>query len=349
MVAAFTPFTNSVALLVKPEPSALQLPPRIVLKLADRRVPEAWNFDAEQDYQENIRSHIEKFGMIKSPCNPDEAPSEWVHMLDLWDYFERGLSKEREAYQCLTEAQDLGLVPRFFGAAQLKVEESDCHPSLTHINGLLLEYIQGRTMASFQPGINLSPEEAEAISQNVLQLARDLRRYGVIHNDINIHNVIIRSENHRPALIDWALADIRLAKVPLEQRWKNRTMWQDFHYDIRRLLRNGNDGDTSVAGGVWHRYRTPISDMDQCRMAQNAGWGVINKAISDLSSEEKERFYDEDTSVGSNLGLRWKVKKGVKTRLHDDPVPACDEPSTVGLYAFFFRLSLVVSNNPFRY
>ncbi|KAG6882879.1 hypothetical protein C0993_008800, partial [Termitomyces sp. T159_Od127] len=321
ILKAFTPFTNSVALLVKPESSVLQLPPCLVLKLADRRVEEDWNFDGEQDYQESIQSHIKTFGTIKSLRKPDEVPPPWWYMLEYWDYYERGLSKEREAYRCLSEAQDLGLVPRFFGSAQLKMDETACHPSLTHINGLLLEHVEGRTMASYQPGINISVEEAEVISQRVLQLGRDLRRYGVNHCDITVNNVIIRCNDGCPVLIDWAHANIRLTEVPLEQRWTDHSMWQDFHCDIRWLLRYGNDGDTLVAGGVWHRYRTPISDIEQCRRAQDAGWGVINREISDLSSEEKERFYDEDKFVDRKHGLQWRVKKGVRTRLADDPVP----------------------------
>ncbi|KAG6894859.1 hypothetical protein C0993_010581 [Termitomyces sp. T159_Od127] len=321
ILKAFTPFTNAAALLVKPGPSVLRLPARFVLKLADRRVSKDWNFDREQDYQESLRSHIDTSGTITFPDDHDETDPAWMSMLERWNYFEHGLSNECEAYECLSEAQALGLVPRVFGTAQLKMDESACHSSLTHINGLLLEYIEGRTMASYQPGINLSLEEAEVISQRVLQLGRDLRRYGVSHNDINLHNVIIRSENHCPVLIDWARACVELTNQPLEQRWTDQSMWQDFNWDIRWMLRHGNDNDVLVAGGVWHRYRTPISDIEQCRRAYNAGWGVINQGISNLSSEERERFYDEDKSADDNHELRWKVKKGIRTRLDDDPVP----------------------------
>ncbi|KAG6882595.1 hypothetical protein C0993_009925 [Termitomyces sp. T159_Od127] len=321
ILKAFNPFTNSVALLVKPAPSVLRLPPRVVLKLADRRIEEDWDLDGERDYQERIRSHIETFGAIKSLRRPDEVPPAWRYMLEYWEYRERSHSQERQAYQCLSEAQEMGLVPRFFGSARLMMNERACHPSLTHINGLLVEYIDGRTMASYKPGIDLSPKEAEVISQRVLQLGRDLRRYGVSHNDINVHNVIIRSRNSHPVLIDWGKADTSLANAPLARRWTDHSMWQDFHRDVRWLLRHGGDGDTVVAGGVWHRYRTPVSDAEQCRKAQDAGWGVINSGISGLSDQERERFYEEDESVDSGKGLRWRVRRGVRTRLADDPVP----------------------------
>ncbi|KAG6894303.1 hypothetical protein C0993_011824, partial [Termitomyces sp. T159_Od127] len=123
-----------------------------------------WNIDCEQDYQESIWSHIETFGTIKSLRKADEVSSAWWYMMEWWYDYDADHFNEREAYKFFREAQDLGLVPHFFGAAQLRMDESACHPSLTHINGLLLKYIKGCTIASYKPGINLSIEEAEVIS-----------------------------------------------------------------------------------------------------------------------------------------------------------------------------------------
>ena len=77
-----------------------------------------------------------------------------------------------------------------------------------------------------------------------------------------------------------------------------------------------------TAGGIWHRFRTPLSDEENIRGAQDCGWDFINSQIASLSAEEKALFYDEDTSVDIKHGLRWKVKKGVRTRELDDPCPA---------------------------
>ncbi|KAH0582349.1 hypothetical protein H2248_010298 [Termitomyces sp. 'cryptogamus'] len=202
IVKAFTPFTSSVVLLVQAESTALQLPSPFILKVADRRLAPIWDFDRENDYQARLQSHVETFGTTIIPKKDEELPL-WIHMLKNWEFYESSHVKEREAYKWFTEAQKLELIPRFYGTAQLRMDESACHPSLTHIKCLLFQYIYGRTMGSFRPGIDLSAEEAEVMSQRVLQLGRDLRRYGVSHNDIHVDNIIIRSTNNRPVLIDW--------------------------------------------------------------------------------------------------------------------------------------------------
>ncbi|KAG5731746.1 hypothetical protein E4T56_gene778 [Termitomyces sp. T112] len=320
IVKAFTPFTSSVVLLVQAEPTALQLPSPFILKVADRRLAPIWDFDRENNYQARLQYHVETFGTTIIPKKDEELPL-WIHMLKNWEFYESSHIKEREAYKWFTEAQKLELIPRFYSTAQLRMDESACHQSLTHIKCLLFEYIYGRTMSSFRPGIDLSAEEAEVMSQCVLQLGRDLRRYGVSHNDIHVDNIIIRSTNNRPVLIDWGNANSSLADLPLQQRWTHYSMWFNYHYCIRYMLRYGNNGDQIVSGGVWHRYRTPVSDIEQFRQVQEIGWERTNYKISQMSNDEKERFYDEDKFVDDKHGLRWKVKKGLRTRMIDDPVP----------------------------
>ncbi|KAH0590085.1 hypothetical protein H2248_000260 [Termitomyces sp. 'cryptogamus'] len=77
IVKAYTPFTNSVVLLVKAELCVWNLPSRFILKLADRRVAENWDSDSERDYQASIRSHVEA-SAIPTDC---EEPHPWVHMM----------------------------------------------------------------------------------------------------------------------------------------------------------------------------------------------------------------------------------------------------------------------------
>ncbi|KAG6814219.1 hypothetical protein H0H93_013116 [Arthromyces matolae] len=328
ILKAFLPFTNAVVVLVEPEPSD-KLPSRLILKLADRRIWDSWDLDRERDFQLNLaKDGAEKLHLVKRHLWPG-----WMCQLKHWMTCAENHHKEYEAYQRLTEPQHLGLVPRFFGRIYIDMIDGGGHPSLSRVDGLLIEYIEGRRMSSLYPGISISIEQAEDISQQVLELGRRLRRYGVSHNDIHLGNVILRSHDNLPVLIDWGLADCELADRPLNERWTDRSMVQDYNLDIRYRLavpveHEGTEEEVvhteMSAGSVWHRYRTPLSDDEQCRRAKEVGkygWCYVNGEVESLSADARDKFYDEDTTVDPNQGLRWRVKKGLKTSLHDDPVP----------------------------
>ncbi|KAG6895304.1 hypothetical protein C0992_002013 [Termitomyces sp. T32_za158] len=260
----------------------------------------------------------------------DEDPLPWTQLFSSWDMFNDLHINEREAYGRLQEAQASGLVPRFFGTAKIDMMSMAKHPSLSHIDGLLLEYIPGRSMARFRPGIDITFEKAEVISQRVLELGRRLRRFGVTHNDVHVGNVILREESSFPVLIDWGHASIHYADLPLQERWNEPSLRMDFHRDLRDLLRTGdyyegpNDDvvePTITAGGIWHRFRTPFSDEEQERLAQELSYEWANWRIASLSAEERALFYDEDPNVDPCHFLKFRVKKGVKTRKVDDPCP----------------------------
>ncbi|KAG6818220.1 hypothetical protein H0H93_006712, partial [Arthromyces matolae] len=332
IVKAFLPFTNAVVLLVEPQLSQ-NLPPRLILKLADRRLWHAWELNFEHTYQLGAQSHFAKHGVVKSSDVKPRLRRRWMIHLQHWETCIKNHHREFEAYQWLTEAQHLGLVPRLFGRTSIEMIDGGGHPSLTRLDGLLIEYVEGRPMSSLHPGKSISIEQAEVVSQHVLELGRRLRRYGVSHNDIHVGNVILRYSDNLPVLIDWGMASCRLADRPLDERWTDFSMVQDYYLDIRRLLRLSADDEgpekefghpEMTVGGVWHRYRTPLSDDEQCRLAREAGefgWDQINGAIQHLSVDERDKLYDEDTTVDPSQGLRWRVKKGTKTALFDDPVP----------------------------
>ncbi|KAG5348894.1 hypothetical protein C0989_007391 [Termitomyces sp. Mn162] len=303
------------------------LPNRFILKLADRRVSGLWNFQKEEDYQLNISKHEASFEL-----RDDEEMLPWMYSFESWQGYDATHTKEREAYDYLKEAQMSGLIPRFFGTAKIDMMTTAAHQSLSHINGLLLEYIPGRSMAKIRPGITITFEEAEAISQRVLELGRQLRRFGVCHSDVHVGNIILRAKDNSPVLIDWGLASLPAAGASLIDRWNDERLRTDFNKDIRYMLRDGvyyegpNNDEVHppiTAGGVWHRFRTPLSDEERIRFVSKWEWGYgsTNLEIANLPEEEKALFYDEDTSVDINHGLRWKVKKGVKTRELDDPCP----------------------------
>ncbi|KAF8904979.1 hypothetical protein CPB85DRAFT_932948 [Mucidula mucida] len=324
VLRAFHPFTNSACILIQPLQYAPGLPDRLICKLADRRIGERtvpWSVDVERQFQTSLPMYIERTGGPPEIDQHGVAPEDprWFHDLDQWRYVDTALHKEQKAYEALTDAQTLGLVPKFFGRVRIAMSSGrSIHPALDAIDGLLMEYIPGRLMSSISPGADISIGEAEAISQKILDLARRLRRYGVSHNDLHSNNVILRHGTNDPVIIDWGRAGFHaLAGKTFAARWMHSSMRQDFYSDIRKILKRSD-------GNIWHRFNTPPSDTAQRRLVKEWGWGFINSWIRALPKEQLEMLYYEDSTVDPERGLRWRVRPGVKTAsiVEDDPVPS---------------------------
>ncbi|KAG6901281.1 hypothetical protein C0995_014269 [Termitomyces sp. Mi166 len=251
IVKAFTPFTNSAALLVDAQTGhSMGLPNRFILKLADRRVYNKWSFEREENHQSNISKYGASFELR---LDDDDDMLSWMDSSGVWELINSSYLSPRD----------------FLGTTKINMLTMASHPSLNHIDGLLLEYISGRSMARIRPGITITFEEAEIISQRVLELGRRLRRYGVCHSDVHVGNITLREKDNSPVLIDGDCASFDVADLPLHERWNDQNVRADFHGDIRCLLRNGAyykgpDDEvvyptTITAGGVWHRFRTPLS------------------------------------------------------------------------------------------
>ncbi|KNZ76328.1 hypothetical protein J132_10607 [Termitomyces sp. J132] len=299
------PPTNSVTLLVEKLGSSSDIPPHAILKLADRRFGNAqeefldepawpWTTDIEREFQAGLHAYIQMHDQPPDLSQDEDDEPTWMRELRHWNEFNFVHRQKKKAYSYLKEAQLRGYVPQV-------------HPSLDHIDGLLMEYIPGQTMGELQPGIDLSYEEAEKISQKVLTLGRRLRHYGVAYHDIHLNNIILCAPSNDPVvLIDWRRADVRYSHISAEQNWENRYLVHDFELDVRTILQRD---------GLWHRYSTPISDESREEQARNSRWYLTNRSVANRPTHELERFYYRDHSVpDENVGLQWKVKPNVKTR-----------------------------------
>ncbi len=327
VLRVFHPFTNSACILIQPLHSGPDLPDRLICKLADRRVGQRrvpWSVDHEREFQTNLTMYIQRTGghPILDKDGLSEDDPQWFEELDHWRYFDNARRTELKAYEALTGAQKLGLVPKCFGHVRIAMSlGASIHPALDVIDGLLMEYIPGRLMSSVCPGTDISIAQAEVISQKILELARRLRRYGVSHNDLHSNNIIFRHGSNNPVLIDWGRAGFHaLSEKTFAGRWKNDSMRQDFYFDIRKILRRYSD---HADGNIWHRFTTPLSDGGQIAEAEEWGWGTINAWIGALPEEELKMLYYEDLNIDPERGLRWRVKPGMKTTsmYGDDPVP----------------------------
>ncbi|KIK58027.1 hypothetical protein GYMLUDRAFT_60898 [Collybiopsis luxurians FD-317 M1] len=331
---AFLPFTNS-ALLVVELPPISHLPRLCVLKLFDRRYlttrgvfeRDLWTEEVETDFQEQIHDYIGRYSSTPE-CDlltrgglVHDNPPRWHDELLFWSESQKAFHKECDAYAHLSEAQATGLVPRFYDSVRLPMMfDASLHSSVSHIDGILIEYIPGRTMASFKKG-ELSCEAAESVSQRVLEMGRRLRRIGVLHSDIHLNNILLRQTDNSPVLLDWALAECRYVTAPLAERW-SKGHW-DFNKDLRLCLMGYGEDDSSKL--KWRLMETPLSDAQRIQWALNwgdDGYQRQNNRIGELPEEVRKHFYYEDQSVNSAEGLRWRIKSGIRSRLHDDPVPS---------------------------
>lgn len=93
----------------------------------------------------------------------------------------------------------------------------DCdHPHIVHIYtiedglpfgvGLVMEYIEGRTLCDF---LNENPTKAELerVFEELLFAVAYLHRKGIIHNDLKPENILITRADNTLKLIDFGLAD----------------------------------------------------------------------------------------------------------------------------------------------
>ncbi|KAG6879583.1 hypothetical protein C0992_001028 [Termitomyces sp. T32_za158] len=335
-VVKMYPPTHSVVLLVNNLSPSSDIPPQAILKLADRRFGCSreeilnepawpWTLDTERHFQASLRAYIQAHGhppnlKSKIQCNnkpeeegEDEDEPTWVRELRHWNTFNFVHQNEKLAYSYLEDAQSRGFVPRCFGAFRIAMSSEKVHPSLDHIDGLIMEYVPGQTMGELEPGIDISDEDAEEVSQKVLNLGRHMRHYGVTHNDVHLNNIILRAPSNDPVLLDWGRADVEDAQnnCSAEENWNNHGLRQDFEFDIRKILRYGRP---------WHRFRTPISNECREEQAQQVGWKITNFCVTCHTPEELEKLYYRDHSVlDENSGLLWKVKPDVKTRPRFEP------------------------------
>ncbi|KAF8906616.1 hypothetical protein CPB85DRAFT_1436865 [Mucidula mucida] len=169
----FLPFTNSACILVQPIHSLPGFPDRLICKLADRRTGERrvpWSVDLEEQFQKSLPMYIERTGGPKS--------TNMVFRMTIHSGYTSSTSGETwmtpadrtDGVRALTEAQALGLVPKYFGRVRIDMNVgTSIHPALDAIDGLLMEYIPGRLMSSIRPGRDISIVD---ISQRILNLAR---------------------------------------------------------------------------------------------------------------------------------------------------------------------------------
>lgn len=134
---------------------------------------------------------------------------DWMWEISTWYRKLYRQKCEVDAYRLLRRLQG-HVIPRFYGTVRLPISTSPLHPITGFIPDLTVEYISGTSMDSLKPGIDLPLEEAETVSDRVIDAFRAIKdEMCVLHNDVHIGNIILRATDKTPVIIDFGYAMIR--------------------------------------------------------------------------------------------------------------------------------------------
>ncbi len=85
---------------------------------------------------------------------------------------------EVDAYRLLHRLQGY-LIPRFYGLVHLSVSSSPrLYPITDYVFGIVIEHIQGVSMGSLRPGVDIPRPEAEIIADRVMDAFRTIKTEG---------------------------------------------------------------------------------------------------------------------------------------------------------------------------
>ncbi len=315
IVKRFEPFTSAVVLLVQ-RPSDTQ---PFILKLADRRLGYRHCWDDVIPWTSTVEGHLRRavrdvqlgkkgnwFEIVHDTKHPQRPPKDewedWMWEVSTWTRKMNDHNTEHSAYRLLHRLQG-DCIPRLHGVVRLSItsDPEPLHPIIDIVQGLAFEYIHGMNMEDLKPGVDISQQEAEAISSRVMDVFRTIEAENcVIHNDLHIGNVILRDS---PVIIDFGFAIIR------------RPGWSDEEW--RAVVEGGPDTRNmrrALVEGRWKKNVTPF-EMSDSRYDNPA---VFNKYVENLPEDYRmkmfERVLDTDWDGAKEMVHQWRIKSGVRCR-----------------------------------
>ncbi|KAJ7152336.1 hypothetical protein C8R46DRAFT_913136, partial [Mycena filopes] len=313
---SFTPFTNAVVLLVKvlnqPE---IPMATRFILKLCDRRFgyrhPDGEGRPWQPQLEDRLRHEVSTLiGPDRSRRIPkrfwESIPSgveDWEVDLYSWTMKYNNYLGEALVYRHLRNLQG-DCIPRFFGTVRHPISAGQpfLHPSVDFVHGLAIEHIPGPTMADLKVGVDITKEQAEVVSQRLIDDVTRLRDLCCQHDDIRLRNLVLRNwpqdRSPRAVIIDFGCAYVI--------RPGARSF--DDVEEVRLLLRYRADP-------IWH-IPSPLAQHLWERIAHENGYNHANEWIEEKPEEERSRHF-ERLSVGPETRdkmLQWRVRPGIRTR-----------------------------------
>ncbi|KZV92741.1 hypothetical protein EXIGLDRAFT_718092 [Exidia glandulosa HHB12029] len=333
----FLPLSNGQALHVRLTAPHPRLPSNLLVKLFDRRFmcrdmdPDnlwspaselaartAWRRGAADDREDVDINVFEP----EDPWLREKLP--WMRMMEAF-------RTEREAYRRLTALQGT-VIPKFFTTLTWHDPQLDAFAPATHpmfspnTPGLAIEFIEGTTLYDVEERktANDCPTDAEEhMSAKVLDIARALGKYGVIHGDIRAFNIMLRSpDSLDPVLIDFGHAVLR-GEHETEHDWTERLREAKQINEFRRVL--------------WFAHvHDPTPPLCPPEGDPVRGYYFLNHAAEAVKSLEKRLEWFEpvpcdsegptykivvDPVDGVNAQYhfqRWRMRPGVRVRPHDE-------------------------------
>ncbi|KAK0235506.1 hypothetical protein EDD85DRAFT_843258 [Armillaria nabsnona] len=209
IVKRLEPFTSSVVLLIQ----QISDNKRFVLKLNGHRLGYRHSLnmqDVELPWtpalEERLRAAVRDiqlgkvtnwFELVKDSMNPAQPRpklwKDWMWEISTWTSRIEEHRTEVDAYRLLRRLQG-HLIPRFYGLVHHSI--SSCpplHPITNYVPGIVIEYIQGVSIGSLRPGVDIPRPEAEVISDRVMDAFRTIKAEKcVMHNDIHIDNILLQ-------------------------------------------------------------------------------------------------------------------------------------------------------------
>lgn len=332
IVKAFLPVTSAVVLLAKPldVPPGVSIPDQFIVKLADRRFgyrdqqrPElVWTPDMEPRLRDEIHNLIGPDRSKRIPSEyekpyPPELPDGpllewegWELEVYVWVWKHISYLDEVLAYRHLRNLQG-DCIPRLYGTVRLPIlpDTTFLHSIVDFVPGLALELIPGPDMGDLKPGVDITEEVADRVSQRLIDGVVRLRDAYCHHNDLRLPNVVLRNfpSDPWPVIVDFGLASVPARGQPTAE-WHG---WNDEAEEMRKTLTRDPDHPG------WH-IGSPCQQHVYERRATTHGYAAINNEIESLPAHVRaaqfERVPNSEEPDARERMLLWRVRPGVRTQ-----------------------------------
>ncbi|SJL12430.1 uncharacterized protein ARMOST_15857 [Armillaria ostoyae] len=303
-------------------------PITVILMLADRRLGYRNNNKGVDTvpWTSSIDDHLRRavrdiqagaipnwFELINdSDKQPDEELWEdWMFEVGTWLGKMGCYDTELTAYRLLHRLQGR-YMPRLFGVVRVCInsESTLLHLITDVVEGLALEYIPSVSMENLKSGIDVSEQEAERVSSEVLEGLRAIEAENcLLHDDVHTRNVVVPEGNRSAVIIDFGQAIIRTERS--DEEWLSVAHGGA---DTRFMRRNLMDPEY----GGWKKTVTPFN-MSNWHYKEPLAFNMYVESMpEDFHRATFDRVLDTDWEGAREKVDQWRIKPGVRHRPDHD-------------------------------
>lgn len=345
VVQAYSPFTLAQAMLVQRTQPHPTLPLRFVLKAVDPRFAEpdvvglnrtpGWTVRCDQAFNHGLAkvrsgewtNYWQCLGAERTRDISNDDLSRrlnrerayWMEEMMRWDSLRRAVEVETTAYRALHTLQGSG-IPRLYGSCVVLLDKTtpNLDPFVGNVPGLVLQHIEGTSLARLTIGKDLSVSDAERVSRGALAVLRKIRDALVLHGDFAARNIIVRPHDlDHPALIDFGSATTNTDGSCTQEQWIQGIANDMEVLRARNLLSREGLYSPSPMPEFYHYLATVFG----C-----CGYKQLNRDVEAMRPEWRDRYYEpisdvppDKVTIYKDRGEyrweypRWRIKEGVDT------------------------------------